>query len=48
MTDPTPQPEISPPPTPAPQPEIDPASTPDEVPAQPDDEGEGFERPGAA
>lgn len=47
MTDPTPQPEITPPLTPSPQPEIDPSSTPDEVPPQPGDNDGGFDRPGA-
>lgn len=47
MTDPTPQPEITPPLTPSPEPEINPAGTPDEVPPQPSENDREIERPGA-
>nr|WP_303694952.1 hypothetical protein [Brevundimonas subvibrioides] len=47
MTDPTPEPEITPPMTPSQQPEIDPAGTPYEAPPQPDDNDGEVERPGA-
>ena len=47
MTDPIPQPEITPPLTPSPQPEIDPSGTPDEVPPQPGDNDGEVDRPGA-
>lgn len=47
MTDPTPQPEITPPSPSPPQPEIDPAGTPDEVPPQPGENDGAGDRPGA-
>ena len=45
MTDPTPQPDITPAQTPSPVPEIDPAGTPDEVPPQPGDNDGGLDQP---
>lgn len=47
MTDPTPQPEITPPMTPSPEPEINPAGTPDEFPPQPGENDGEVDRPGA-
>ncbi len=47
MTDPTPQPEITPPLTPSPEPEINPAGTPDEFPPQPGENDGEVDRPGA-
>lgn len=47
MTDPTPQPEITPPLTPSPEPEINPGGTPDEFPPQPGENDGEVDRPGA-
>ena len=47
MTDPTPQPEITPPLTPSPEPEINPGGTPDEFPQPPEENDGPVERPGA-